>query len=172
LTFVFSDVAISTRRALERGDARWVELLDVHNSIVRRHVARHDGTEVKAQGGGFMLSFRSARGALACMIDVQRALQSLGRSRPTDALHVRAGIHSGEVPGGGDGEPFGRHVVLASRIAEAARAGEVLVSERVRQLVEPGGAFTFGAPRTVALKGLGPNHVVHPVLWERHEPRS
>jgi class 3 adenylate cyclase len=172
LTIVFSDIESSTRRAVAAGDARWLELLEVHNSIVRRHLARHGGTEIKARGDGFMLSFASAQRAVGCMVDVQRALQSLARSRPTDGLRVRVGVHTGEATIGADGDPFGRHVSYAARVAGAARPGEILVSELVRQLVEPRGEFTFGASRIAALEGLGPDHVVHPVIWDDSAPRT
>jgi class 3 adenylate cyclase len=154
LTIVFSDIENSTRRSVELGDVRWLELLDMHNAIIRRQVARHGGTEIKARGDGFMLSFPSARRALMCAIDVQRALR------------VRVGVHTGEVLVGDGGDLFGRHVVVAARVADAARGGEVLVSGLVRELVEPRGDVVFGAPRMVALKGLGPEHMVHPVLWD------
>jgi class 3 adenylate cyclase len=170
LTIVFSDIEHSTRRAVEVGDVRWMELLELHNSIVRRQVTRHRGTEIKAQGDGFMLSFPSARRALACMVDVQRALHALARSRPADGLRVRVGVHTGEVIVGDDGDLFGRHVVIASRVADAARGGEILVSGLVRELVEPRGDFTFGAPRLATLKGLGPDHPVHPVAWDQDRP--
>jgi adenylate cyclase len=166
LTIVFSDIENSTSRAMELGDARWLELLAVHNSIVRRHVARHQGSEIRAQGDGFMLSFPSARSALACMVDVQRALSALARSRPTDGLRVRVGVHTGEAIIGDDGDLFGRQVVIAARLGAAARAGEILVSGVVRELVEARGDFEFGPPRVVVLKGLGREHSVHPVVWD------
>ena len=100
------------------------------------------------------------------MVDVQRALYALARSRPADGLRVRVGVHTGEVIVGDDGDLFGRHVVIASRVADAARGGEILVSELVRELVEPGGDFTFGPPRLVPLKGLGAEHPLHPVVWD------
>jgi class 3 adenylate cyclase len=166
LTIVFSDIEGSTRRAVEVGDTRWMQLLETHNAVVRRQVARHRGTEIKAQGDGFMLSFQSAGRALSCMVDVQRALHALARSRPTDGLRVRVGVHTGEVIVGDDGDLFGRHVVIASRVADAARGGEILVSGLVRELVETSGDFTFGPPRLVTLKGLGSEHPVHPVVWD------
>jgi class 3 adenylate cyclase len=166
LTIVFSDIENSTARAVEVGDVRWMELLEVHNAIVRRHVARHRGTEIKAQGDGFMLSFPSARRALASMVDVQRALQALARSRPVDAFRVRVGVHTGEVIVGDDGDLFGLHVAIASRVADAARGGEILVSSLVRELLEPRGDFTFLPPRMATLKGLGEGHPVHPVAWD------
>jgi class 3 adenylate cyclase len=165
VTVVFSDIEGSTTRAVELGDSAWMQVLDTHNTIVRRMVARHRGTEVKAQGDGFMLSFRSAHGAIACMVDVQRALAAHGTAQPLQAVRVRAGMHTGEVIHDEDGDIFGRHVIMAARLSAHAQGGEVLVSSLVREIVEPRGDVHFGTSRTVDLKGLGGTHLVHPVSW-------
>ena len=47
VTVVFSDIEGSTKRAVELGDSAWMQVLDTHNTIVRRMVARHRGTEVR-----------------------------------------------------------------------------------------------------------------------------
>jgi class 3 adenylate cyclase len=165
ITIVFTDIEGSTARAVELGDVRWMETLGAHNALVRTRVARHGGREVKAQGDGFMLTFPSARRALLCMIDVQRALAAYARSRPVEAVRVRVGLHTGEVIVGDDGDVFGRHVITAARIANLAAGGEILASSLVREIVEARGDVMFGAPRTVALKGIGGSQIVHPVLW-------
>jgi len=165
LTVVFSDIEDSTRRAVELGDERWVALLELHNTLVRRHVARHGGTEIKVQGDGFMLSFPSARNAVLCMIDMQRGLAAHARSRPADGLRIRAGAHTGEAIHDNTGDLFGRHVIVAARIANCAQGGEILVSSLLREIVESRGDLRFGPSRTVALKGLDESHTVHRVEW-------
>jgi class 3 adenylate cyclase len=166
LTIVVSDVGDANGRGLDLGASSRLSLLDMHSSIVRRHVARHRGTEVRAMSNGFTLSFSSASGALSCMVDVQRALHALARSRPADGLRVRVGVHTGDVIVGDDGDLSGPHVVIATRIAAAARGGEILVSERVRELVEPSAEFRFGPPRVVRPLGPGQELLLHPVAWE------
>jgi class 3 adenylate cyclase len=164
LTIVFSDIEQSTRRAVELGDERWLELIGFHNALIRRHVARYCGYEVKSQGDGFMLAFSSARSALLFSIDVMRALENHARSRPTDAVRIRVGMHTGEAIIE-DGDLFGKPVVLASRIANQARGGEILVSSLVREIVESRGDLTFGESRRVELKGLSGEHTLHAVDW-------
>jgi class 3 adenylate cyclase len=167
LTIVVSGVDDTNHRGLDHGATRRLSLLDMHNSIVRRHVARHRGTEVRASGDGFLLSFPSASGALSCMVDVQRALYAVARSRPADGLRVRVGVHTGDVIVGDDGDLSGPHIVIAARVAGAARGGEILVSGRVRELVEPSPEFQFGPPRVVRRPlGLGQDLLLHPVAWE------
>lgn len=168
LTIVFSDIEQSSRRTEELGDAGWLRLLGLHNSVVRRQVERHGGHEVKAQGDGFMLAFPSARAATLFAIDVQRTLEAHGRSQPADLMRVRIGMHTGEAIVE-DGDLFGHSVVLAARIAGQARGGEILVSSLVREIVESRGDLAFGETRAVELKGLTGTHQLHPILWEaRH----
>jgi class 3 adenylate cyclase len=163
-TIVFSDIEDSTRRTADLGDEGWLRLLGFHNHLVRRHVERAGGIEVKAQGDGFMLAFPSARAALLCSIEIMRALEAHGRSHPTDALRIRVGMHTGEAILE-DGDLFGKPVVLAARIANQARGGEILVSSLVREIVESRGDLRFGVTRLVELKGLDGTHALHPVDW-------
>ena len=51
-----------------------------HNDLVRAEVDRHGGTEVKAQGDGFLVVFPSARRAILAAIDVQRAGAAMRRA--------------------------------------------------------------------------------------------
>ena len=161
---MFSDIEQSTRRTEELGDAAWLRLLGLHNSVVRRQLERHGGHEVKAQGDGFMLAFPSARSAVLFAIDVQRTLDAHGRSQPADLLRVRIGMHTGEAIME-DGDLFGHSVVLAARIAGQARGGEILVSSLVREIVESRGDLSFGETRKAELKGLAGAHQLHPILW-------
>jgi class 3 adenylate cyclase len=165
VTIVFSDIEGSTVRAVELGDLRWHEVLSVHNQIMRRMLARHHGTETHSLGDGFMMCFRSARSALAFVIDAQRALAAYEAANPLAGLSVRAGVHTGEAVLGDDGDLFGRHVVMASRVADEAHGGEILVSSLVREIVEPRGDIVFGESRTAVLKGLAGEHLLHRVVW-------
>ena len=63
ITIVFSDIEGSTERVGRMGDVDWVDLLAVHNGIIRTQVRRFDGVEVKHQGDGFMLTEQAQRRA-------------------------------------------------------------------------------------------------------------
>ena len=77
-------------------------------------------------------------------------------------MPVRVGVHVGNAKEEA-GDFFAHTVVFASRVAAAAQGGEILVSAPVKSQLE--GAFSFGAAKTVALKGLGGGHALFPVLW-------
>jgi adenylate cyclase len=81
------------------------------------------------------------------------------------SVRIRVGVHTGEVIAEG-GDIFGRHVMLAARVAGHAHGGEILVSSLVREIASARGDLQFGEPRTVELKGLEGEHGVFPLVWE------
>jgi len=51
-TVLFTDIVGSTERAAELGDRAWRELLERHDTAVRRQLELHRGREVKTMGEG------------------------------------------------------------------------------------------------------------------------
>jgi class 3 adenylate cyclase len=164
VTIVFSDIEDSTVRATRLGDESWMRALDVHNRIVRAQLRRHGGREIKSQGDGFMMSFESARRAVQFAIDAQRDILQQRESQPAWDLTIRLGVHTGEAVRTADGDLYGRHVIIASRIADHAEGGEILVSSLVRELTTGKVELQYDAGRTVELKGIG-SQIVHRVAW-------
>ncbi len=164
LTMMVTDIAESTALAERLGDRRWIDVLADHNSLVRAAVACHGGTEVKAQGDGFLVVFASARRAILAAVDVQRALTRYGDDHPDTPVAVRVGLHTGEIVDI-DGDVFGQNVVVAVRIADQAVPGEIVVSALTRDLTVSGGDISFGPATEVELKGLSQPWRVHRVAW-------
>ena len=133
ITIVFSDIESSTQRATSMGDAAWMKVLSAHNDIIKRHVDEWQGTVVKNQGDGFMLTFGGARRALRAMIGVQQDLQQFAEDNPGQGVRVRVGVHTGEVIAE-DGDIFGKHVMLAARVGGIAEGGQILVSSLVQEI--------------------------------------
>jgi class 3 adenylate cyclase len=165
ITIVFSDIESSTERATTMGDTAWMRVLNQHNDIVRRNLKKWSGHEVKNQGDGFMLTFPGARRALSCMIAVQQQLSEAEENDPAGSVRVRVGVHTGEVISAGD-DIFGRHVMIAARVAGLAHGREILVSSLVYEIASARGDLRFGEPRDVTLKGIEGEHRVYPVEWE------
>jgi class 3 adenylate cyclase len=144
-TVLFTDIVDSTTRAVELGDARWRELVAEHNARVRRELVAHRGVELDTAGDGFFASFDGPARAIRCAFAVRSAVAELG-------LEVRAGLHTGECERI-DGKVGGIAVITGARIAAAGRAGDVLVSSTVRDLVA-GSGIEFEERGVHALKGL------------------
>jgi class 3 adenylate cyclase/alpha-beta hydrolase superfamily lysophospholipase len=126
-TVLFTDIVGSTERAAQMGDQRWRELLEAHEDITRREVARHRGHTVKTLGDGALATFDGPARAVRCAAAVRDAVQRLG-------LELRAGVHTGEVEQIGD-DVGGLAVNLGARVGALAGAGEVLASQTVKDLV-------------------------------------
>jgi class 3 adenylate cyclase len=163
VTILFSDIEGSSRLTEQLGDERWMDLLATHNTIVRAQIDEHGGYEVKSQGDGFMVAFPTARQAVLCAIDIQRAL--LRRATRSDfPIRVRIGIHTGEAIHR-QGDFFGRSVVLAARIADHAQGGDILTSALARDLVAERGDIQLRDAGETEFKGLDGHHRLYEVAW-------
>jgi adenylate cyclase len=142
----FLDLSGYTRLTEERGDAAAADLAARLAGLVRRSALEHAGTPVKWLGDGVMFYFREPRDAVLAAVEMVEVVGSQG----LPPAHV--GIHVGPVVFQ-EGDYFGRTVNLASRIAEYARPGEVLVSQEVVNAAD-GGPVTFTEIGPVELKGV------------------
>lgn len=165
MTFLFSDIEGSTRRAEAVGDRAWVARLSDHNRIVEREIAGHGGTVVKAIGDGYMATFESALAAAHAAIAVQRSFAAEPVATVDGPLRVRIGLHTGEAIAVGD-DLFGLHVNVAARVADQAEGGQILVSALTRAVIEVSGDVRFVGARETPLKGLSGEHRVSELAWE------
>ena len=164
VTILFSDIEDSTGMTERLGDRRMQEVLRLHNDIVREHLAASGGFEVKSMGDGFMLAFSSAGRALQCAVAIQTALAAYNEEQDNEQLRVRMGIHTGEALSESD-DFYGKHVILAARVAGQAQGGQILVSSLFKALTDSAGDIVFGEEQEVELKGLTGLNSVYPVEW-------
>ncbi len=144
-TVLFTDLVRSTEKAVELGDRRWAELIELHHAAVRRELDRYRGREIDVAGDGFFAAFDGPARAVRCAGAVRASLRRLG-------LVVRAGVHTGECEQV-DGKLAGVAVVIGARISASADEGEILVSATVRDLVA-GSGLEFEERGERELKGV------------------
>jgi class 3 adenylate cyclase len=119
-------------------------------------LARHDarpplvdralrGRVIKTTGDGVLATFDAPGRAL-------EAARLISTGAPDIDLHVRAGLHAGEIEVT-DGDVVGLAVHVAARVAALAGPDEILVSSTIRDLVV-GSAMTFADRGSRALKGV------------------
>jgi pimeloyl-ACP methyl ester carboxylesterase len=144
-TVLFTDIVGSTQKAVELGDRRWRELLEQHHARIRAQLSRFRGIELDTAGDGFFARFDGPARAIRCACAVRDAVAELG-------LEVRAGLHTGECEVM-DGKVAGLAVSIGARVAARAGAGEVLVSQTVKDLVA-GSGIEFEERGAAELKGV------------------
>jgi adenylate cyclase len=152
----FLDITGYTRLTGERGDSAAAELADQLRRMVQRTSTQHGGRPVKWLGDGVMFHFRDPGPGVVAALEMTAAMAPAG----LPPAHV--GLHAGPVLFQ-DGDYYGQTVNIASRIAEYARPGEVLVSQAVVDATDEG-PVTFAEVGMVELKGVEESvhlHVAH-----------
>lgn len=158
VTILFTDMVSSTALTQQLGDEGAQGLVRQHNTVVRDALKAHAGKEIKHTGDGIMASFASARGAVDCAVAIQRALAAAG-----DSVRVRIGLNAGE-PVAEEQDLYGTSVQLAARVCAEADAGEIMVSNVVRELAA-GKGFLFNDRGDHALKGFEDPVRLYEVSW-------
>lgn len=142
---LFTDLVDSTGEAARRGDASWRELLDRHEALVDRALARHRGEKVNTTGDGVLATFDGPSRAVLCAAAICEGLPALG-------LRARAGVHVGEIELRG-ADIGGIAVHTAARVAAKAAAHEVVVTRTVVDLCS-GAGLEFASLGNHELKGV------------------
>jgi class 3 adenylate cyclase len=144
-TVLFSDIVGSTAMAAGLGDTRWRELLAAHHGRIRAQLARFRGVELDTAGDGFFARFDGPARAIRCALAIHQAVRDVG-------LQVRIGLHTGECEVL-DAKVAGISVAIGARVSARAGAGEVLVSQTVKDLVA-GSGISFEDRGLAELKGV------------------
>jgi class 3 adenylate cyclase len=144
-TVLFTDIVSSTEQAAAMGDRRWRDLLESHNLLMKRELARFRGREVKSTGDGVLATFDGPARAIRCAQAIRDGVRGLG-------IEIRAGLHTGECEVMGE-DVGGIAVHIGARVASLAGPGEVLVSGTVKDLVA-GSGIQFADRGAHILKGV------------------
>jgi len=163
VTVLFCDLTQSTNLGEQLDPEALRELLGRWHDEMRIAVEHHSGTVEKFIGDALMAVFgeplvheddalRAARAALE-MRERLDALNAELRDEGRPQLQMRTGINSGEVVTGDRTTTLvtGDAVNTAKRLEEAAAAGEILIGDTTRRLVENATMLEFVGP--VAAKG-------------------
>jgi class 3 adenylate cyclase len=162
-TILFTDIVGSTSLTRKLGDDAAMELIHLHDSIVRDALNDLGGREVKHLGDGIMASFVSAASAVKCAARVQNEIAKHGKENANRSIRVRVGIAAGE-PVEHHNDLFGCTVQLASRLCSQAQAEQILVSNVVAELCE-GKLLPFEDLGDLTLKGFDHPVRTHAVNW-------
>jgi class 3 adenylate cyclase len=123
-TVLFGDIVGSTERLAAMGDHKWMKVLDAYYAIIHKGFGTFQGIHLSTAGDGFLATFDHPVQAIQCAAAILESVKELG-------LRIRFGMHVGECLSV-DEFVGGLTVHIGARIAAAADAGEVLVSDAVK----------------------------------------
>jgi len=145
---LFADIVESTALTEKLGDRAFRQKARELDEALRSIIRKVDGTPVEGKllGDGVLSVFKSAKNAIDAALRFGKAGESVG-------LQLHLGIHAGDVIREGD-NVFGGAVNIAARISGESEAGELLVSQTVRDLARTSAGVSFEDRGEHELKGI------------------
>lgn len=148
-TFVMTDIVGSTKLVQELGE-EYVDLLRRHREILIEIFTSHGGRVVDDSGDASFAAFEKAEEAMTAALAAQRAVAA--EHWPANAeVRIRIGIHTGDAYAVGN-RFVGLAVHEAARVCEAAKGGQILVSEAT---ATSGGSSSLKDSGAHDLQGVG-----------------
>jgi pimeloyl-ACP methyl ester carboxylesterase/DNA-binding CsgD family transcriptional regulator len=162
-TLLITGIVEAAATAVRLGDRAWVEIVSAHDAMVRDHLTRFRGREVRKTIAGFLATFDGPARAIGCACAIVESARELG-------IVMRAGLHTGEFETT-DGELGGVALQIAERVFNRAGAGEVVASSTIKDLVA-GSGIEFEAMETRLLTGPGSGWRLYRVARGPHPARD
>ncbi len=144
-TVVFGDIVGFTRMSENMSPKDVISTLNEAFEVVTRHVYENNGDIDKFIGDAFFAVFDSAENAARCMYFIQKELERMNEYKSIkdiQEIHFRISIHTGpDIRGnvGGhnryDNTLIGDTVNTASRLEQLCPPSEIVISDRVRELL-------------------------------------
>jgi adenylate cyclase len=134
VAILFTDLVGFSSWALEAGDEPALQLLREVATAIEPPVNERRGEVVKRLGDGLMAAFWDAQSATEAAFAARERIAAVEVAgfRP----RLRTGIHLGR-PRKVGGDYLGVDVNVAARLCDAAKPGEILVSDRVLLQLDP-----------------------------------
>ncbi len=111
----------------ERNEPVALELVKKNRDLHMAAIEKHGGRLLKEMGDGNLATFRNARDAIHCAMDIQHEAKTRNFDIP-----VRIGIHFGDITVDHE-DIFGHGVNMASRIQSIADPGGIFISESIHK---------------------------------------
>jgi len=139
------------------------EDLKVHNDIVRRALAEHDGFEIYISKNGIIASFGKASDSLDAAIQIQRAALTYSRGSPSAHLNIKIAINT-SAPPIDERDSFEDMTQTCESIASIAQFDEIFVADVVRGACKSEG-YTFSSKGAHQITGFQGAIDLYEVLW-------
>jgi len=164
---MFTDI-VGFSRQMGANEARTLRLLAAHNQVIEQAIATHHGHVIKTFGDAFLVDFPSVVHAVQCAQHIQTQFRTHNAEQEkTEQIHVRIGLHLGDIVVQQNGDVLGDGVNIASRLQALAEPDTICISHKVYEEVEKkltlGTVVSLGRPK---LKNIAPRFPIYALLSE------
>ncbi|MDJ0781832.1 MAG: adenylate/guanylate cyclase domain-containing protein [Desulfosarcinaceae bacterium] len=145
IAVLFADICGSTRLYENAGDRQAMTMTASCLQEMENCILRQEGTVIEVRGDGILATFETAEAGLMAA----RAIRESTLARP---LSVHAGIHLGPTLLAGNAI-FGDTVNVAARMADLAKANEIMLSQDAYDALPSATRFGIRSLGPVVVKG-------------------
>src|SRR6266404_1584750 len=165
LAAILAADVVGYSRLMGQDEAATLARLRKHrNQLIGPKVAEHKGRIVRTTGDGFLIEFPSVVEAVACAVEIQRAMAECNTTTPEEQrIVLRIGINLGDIIIQDD-EIHGDGVNVAARLEPLAEPGGICVSATVHDEVRDKLDLAFDDMGEHALKNIARARRVHRLL--------
>jgi adenylate cyclase len=137
LAAIFAADMVGYSRLMEADERGTIARQKAHrNELIEPEITAHNGRIVKTMGDGLLVEFASVVDAVACAVEIQRAMAEREAMVPeARRIRYRVGINLGDVVIDGD-DILGDGVNVAARLEGLAEPGGICLSGLVHQSVK------------------------------------
>jgi adenylate cyclase len=172
LAIVFADVVGSTRLYETLGDQRARDTVALCIDIMRIATEQHRGTVIKTMGDEVMATFEAADDALNASSQMQKAIGAHPQLQLDDGhVAIRIGCHYGAVVVE-NRDVFGSAVATANRMTSQAKAGQIMTTAAMVDLLGHEWRSSVRQIDVAKLKGRTDEVVLFEVLWQSEDVTS
>jgi class 3 adenylate cyclase len=166
---LFADIAGSTRLYEDFGDEASLAAVTACFRLMTDAVQGHGGRIVRTLGDEVLATFRAPEPMIAAAVALQIATDAQAPLRGPHGitrLAIRAGCHFGPAIEDG-GDVYGDTVNVAARMRTLARAGQIITTDAVRELLSPLQGSALRDLGEIVLKGKAKPVRALEVLWQQ-----
>lgn len=140
---MFTDLAGFSSGVASFGIIHFLQVIYESQRLLIPCIDADDGILLKVEGDSLLVIFRNVTKAIDCARAMQQACRDYSASRDAaEQVRLCVGLGFGRVLRIGDRDVYGAQVNAAAKLGEdIARAGEILVTDAVREAAGAGHAF-------------------------------
>lgn len=168
IAVMFADVAGSTAIYDRLGDDAANRIIGKAVDIMKQLTEAHNGYVIKTIGDEVMSRFSTADDCVDAAREIQEEMEA-GIQGEDEPVAIRIGLHYGPAILMEDGDVFGDAVNVAARMADIAKADQIITTEETVKILSAKHQDSTRQFDKTTVKGKAEQIVVYQVIWQNED---